>query len=107
MRFQHIAPGLMAPSDTMISTMRTLRRISAGLLTFVIVVSGAAPGWAGGTAPPAPAAPSAAPGAAQAPAPEDSEEATPPRVSYIHGEVSLWRPGAQDWTPATDRKSVV
>jgi len=27
-------------------------------------------------------------------------EATPPRVSYLHGDVSLWRPGAQDWTAA-------
>ncbi len=81
--------------------MQTLRRISAGLLTFVIVVSGVAPGWAGSSAPPAPAAPPAAPGAAEAPAPEDSAEATPPRVSYIHGEVSLWRPGASDWAPAT------
>ncbi|PYM33489.1 MAG: FecR protein, partial [Candidatus Rokuibacteriota bacterium] len=23
---------------------------------------------------------------------------TPPRLSYINGEVSFWRPGAQDWT---------
>ncbi len=27
-------------------------------------------------------------------------EPTPPRVSYIHGEVSFWRPGAGDWTRA-------
>ncbi|HXH84815.1 MAG TPA: DUF6600 domain-containing protein, partial [Candidatus Tectomicrobia bacterium] len=25
---------------------------------------------------------------------------TPPRLSYIHGEVSFWRPGADDWAPA-------
>ncbi len=25
---------------------------------------------------------------------------TPPRLSYTHGEVSFWRPGAQDWAPA-------
>ena len=25
---------------------------------------------------------------------------TPPRLSYAEGEVSFWRPGAQDWTPA-------
>ena len=24
---------------------------------------------------------------------------TPPRLSYTHGEVSFWRPGAQDWVP--------
>jgi hypothetical protein len=27
-------------------------------------------------------------------------EVTPARVSYIHGEVSFWRPGAQDWAEA-------
>ena len=27
-------------------------------------------------------------------------EATPPRVSYLYGEVSFWRPGAHDWAPA-------
>ncbi|OGL19055.1 MAG: hypothetical protein A3K12_03630 [Candidatus Rokubacteria bacterium RIFCSPLOWO2_12_FULL_71_19] len=27
-------------------------------------------------------------------------ETTPPRVSYINSEVSFWRPGATDWTPA-------
>src|SRR6266478_9629801 len=31
---------------------------------------------------------------------EEAVEATPPRVSYLHGDVSLWRPGAQDWTAA-------
>src|SRR2546425_12104988 len=25
---------------------------------------------------------------------------TPPRLSYVDGEVSFWRPGAQDWAPA-------
>ncbi len=25
---------------------------------------------------------------------------TPPRLSYREGEVSFWRPGANDWTPA-------
>ena len=24
----------------------------------------------------------------------------PPRLSYTYGEVSFWRPGAEDWTPA-------
>ena len=27
-------------------------------------------------------------------------EITPARVSYLNGEVSFWRPGASDWTPA-------
>src|SRR5262249_32167327 len=26
--------------------------------------------------------------------------ATPPRLSFIDGEVSFWRPGADDWAPA-------
>src|SRR5437762_12126088 len=25
---------------------------------------------------------------------------TPPRVSFLDGEVSFWRPGAEDWAPA-------
>jgi hypothetical protein len=27
-------------------------------------------------------------------------EATPARISYINGDVSFWRPGAAEWTPA-------
>jgi hypothetical protein len=34
------------------------------------------------------------------PTPEESGGATPPRVSYLNGEVSFWRQGASDWTPA-------
>ncbi len=26
--------------------------------------------------------------------------ATPPRLSFVDGEVSFWRPGAEDWSPA-------
>ncbi|OLC31616.1 MAG: hypothetical protein AUH81_17585 [Candidatus Rokubacteria bacterium 13_1_40CM_4_69_5] len=40
---------------------------------------------------------------AAAPASESPAEAigrTPPRLSYVDGEVSFWRPGAQDWAPA-------
>lgn len=29
-----------------------------------------------------------------------SDMVTPPRLSLIDGEVSFWRPGAQNWTPA-------
>src|SRR5213593_288177 len=25
---------------------------------------------------------------------------TPPRLSFVDGEVSFWRPGAEDWAPA-------
>lgn len=32
---------------------------------------------------------------------EDLEnEATPPRLSFIEGQASFWRPGAEDWAPA-------
>ncbi len=73
------------------------RRILATLLVLSMMVSG--PGFArvaGGQS--APAVPPA-PGGAQAPT--QSTEAPPPRVSYINGEVSFWRPGARDWAPAT------
>jgi len=30
----------------------------------------------------------------------DPSSITPPRLSYSDGEVSFWRPGAQDWAPA-------
>src|SRR5438445_226041 len=38
--------------------------------------------------------------AADPPAPEQSGEITPTRVSYLYGEVSFWRPGAQEWAEA-------
>lgn len=25
---------------------------------------------------------------------------TPPRLAFVDGEVSFWRPGGEDWTPA-------
>ena len=100
----------------------TGRRIYAGLLGFTMLLGGAALAGAGSNAPPAPpapappapAAPAAPPSPAAPPAPttqaapapaagqaqEAPAEATPPRVSYLHGDVSLWRPGAQDWTAA-------
>src|SRR4029453_5460873 len=93
----------------MIFTMRRMQRISAGLLALMLLLSGAAPGLAGNAAPPAPAAspPPAPPTPETAPAPAEGQsqaeapEATPPRISYLHGEVSFWRPGAQDWVPAS------
>ncbi|TMB51927.1 MAG: hypothetical protein E6J56_18065 [Deltaproteobacteria bacterium] len=50
--------------------------------------------------PPPPEAP--APEASEAPAPPEAPEATatPPRLSYLHGDVSFWRPGAEDWAAA-------
>ena len=46
------------------------------------------------------AQPAVPPAPGGAPAPVQSTEATPARVGYINGEVSFWRPGAQDWAPA-------
>ena len=100
------------------------RRILAALLTLSIVVSG--PGLARvGSAQPAPPAPGPSPPTsppARRPAattptwnPDHAgagtcarrsvaaplPEVTPARLSYLYGEVSFWRAGADDWAPAT------
>src|SRR2546428_8791217 len=65
----------------------TARRFTASLLGLLVSL-GAASG-ASAAAPP--------------PAMSSSEPAigrTPPRLSYVDGEVSFWRPGAPDWAPA-------
>ncbi|HEU5319792.1 MAG TPA: DUF6600 domain-containing protein, partial [Methylomirabilota bacterium] len=53
--------------------------------------------------PPPPGAPPAPPPQIEhgsvAPTPVDPA-VTPARLSYLHGAVSFWRPGADDWTPA-------
>ena len=72
------------------------RQIVAGFLALSVLMSSPALTWRadGQAAPPVPAG-------AQAPAESgESAEVTPPRVSYIYGEVSFWRPGAEDWAPA-------
>jgi len=72
------------------------KQIVAALLVLVMMVGG--PGLVGtGSAQPVAAVP---PPPGGAPDPAQPTEPTPPRVSYIHGEASFWRPGAQDWTPA-------
>jgi hypothetical protein len=40
--------------------------------------------------------------AAQAPpeSPQGDDDRMPIRLSFIQGQVSFWRPGAQDWAPA-------
>jgi hypothetical protein len=39
--------------------------------------------------------------AADAPAPDVTpSDRTPPRLSFVDGQVSFWRPGAQDWAQA-------
>jgi hypothetical protein len=57
------------------------RRITAGLLAvaLLLVVAGSAP--------------------AEGPDPEPSG-ITPPRLSYVDGQVGFWRPGSEDWTAA-------
>ena len=72
------------------------RQIVASSLALSVLMSSPALTWRanGQAAPPVPAG-------AQAPAESgESVEVTPPRVSYIYGEVSFWRPGAEDWAPA-------
>jgi hypothetical protein len=66
------------------------------VVLLVLNLMATSPGFVrAGDAPAAPPAPAGAQTGAQPP------EATPARVSYINGEVSFWRPGAQDWAPAT------
>jgi hypothetical protein len=77
----------------------TSRQVVAGLLALSMLAATPAPAWrafaqAAPAEPPAPPAPGDAPAAAEAP------DVTPPRISYINGQVSFWRPGADDWTPA-------
>ncbi len=60
------------------------RRIVSALVMLAVIVSG--PVLVLAQDPPA--------------APGQPTEATPARVSYIHGEVSFWRPGAQEWAEA-------
>ena len=46
--------------------------------------------------------------AARAQAPPATPEGgpTPPRLSYLHGQVSFWRPGADDWGPAQENMAL-
>jgi hypothetical protein len=53
--------------------------------------------------PPPPGVPQISPGQPPVPAAPDeqaAEERTPPRLSYVDGQVSFWRPGAPEWTAA-------
>ncbi len=69
-------------------------RIRVALVVLNLIVTNPSFLWAGDAEATPPAPPGAQTGA-------QPSEATPARVSYINGEVSFWRPGAQDWTPAT------
>ena len=67
----------------------TARRITASLLGLILFLGASSGAWAAAP-PPAPASPTA----------EAPIGSTPPRLSYVDGEVSFWRPGASDWAPA-------
>ncbi len=71
-----------------------VQQIVAPLLILNMLMTGPGMTWAGAGAPPPPG-----PAPADAPS-SDFTDVTPPRVSYLSGEVSFWRPGAQDWTAA-------
>jgi Family of unknown function (DUF6600) len=77
----------------------TSRQVVAGLLALSMLAGTPAPAWRALDAQAAPAEP-AAPPPGNAPAAMEAVDVTPPRISYIHGQVSFWRPGADDWTPA-------
>src|SRR5215510_15262868 len=51
-------------------------------------------------APPQPVAPAPPPGAVAPAARQGAVAVTPVRLSYTYGDVSFWRPGADDWSPA-------
>ena len=65
----------------------TTRWFTASLLGPILFLGASAGAWA--APPPAPAIPADAP-----------IGRTPPRLSYVDGEVSFWRPGASNWAPA-------
>ena len=85
------------------------KRVFSTLLVLAALVSGTVYAFAADAVPPPPPPLTAAqaqppapalPGAQATPA-APAGEITPARVSYLHGEVSFWRPGASDWSPAT------
>jgi hypothetical protein len=79
-----------------------MRRILAALLVAVMALPGLSSGWLAEaqTPPPPPPAPPAAAPATQPATAEPAPDVTPVRISYLHGEVSFWRPGATEWAPA-------
>ena len=73
----------------------TAHRIVAALMALVMM---SGPGFVGsGTAQPVAAVPPTPEGPAFT---SDAVDAMPPRLSYLNGDVSFWRPGANDWAPA-------
>ncbi|HEY7206401.1 MAG TPA: DUF6600 domain-containing protein [Methylomirabilota bacterium] len=77
-----------------------MTRSIAMLLTLTVLIATAPGAYAAGP-PPAPPPPAAtAPSDADGAAASDAAAPTPPRLSYTDGDVSFWRPGGDDWTPA-------
>ena len=85
-----------------------LKRMIASVLALTMFVGTVPLARAASPAVPAPPAP---PAGAPPPAPaatteegeaDDSQNTapTPPRLSYVNGDVSFWRPGGEDWAPA-------
>src|SRR3989442_3505031 len=66
----------------------TARRFTACLLGLILFLGASSGAWA--APPPAPAIPTA----------DAPIGRTPPRLNYVDGEVSFWRPGAPNWAPA-------
>jgi len=78
-----------------------LKRIIASLLALTLFVGAAPLARAASPAVPAPPAPPTAATTEDGEADDSQNPApTPPRLSYINGEVSFWRPGGEDWAPA-------
>ena len=77
--------------------MLNVKQLFSALLVLGIFVSST--GYAFSQAQP-PASPPPPDSEAQATPTAPGGEITPARVSYLNGEVSFWRPGASDWTPA-------
>jgi len=72
------------------------RQIFATFLALILFVGSSGFAGAADPPPPPPGMPPVPPAATIG-----TSEATPPRVSYLYGDVAFWRPGAEEWTPAT------
>ncbi|HUH11872.1 MAG TPA: DUF6600 domain-containing protein [Longimicrobiales bacterium] len=75
------------------------KRIVAAFLALIVMVSGSGLGLLRPAEAQSPPPPGVGPGEVS---PSQATDATPPRISYINGEVSFWRPGAEDWTAARE-----
>ena len=73
------------------------RMRTAAILVTLLMISGSTSAVNAQPPPPPGEPPPAPPGEAPA---GQAAGVTPPRLGYINGEVSFWRPGAEDWTPA-------